>query len=88
MQYIKKDEEQKEKEKDFDAGFKVPETKSIMSDLDSAYMEALREEHKEEMEQDEKEGKPKKKRRGNVICICGAPQCRIGPMQEREGTDA
>jgi hypothetical protein len=85
---IKKEEEQKDKSEDFDAGFKIPETKTVMSELDELYMEALREEHKEEMEQDEKEGKPKKKRRGGVICICGAPGCGIGPMQERQGQDA
>lgn len=87
MQQIKKDEE-KDKSEDFDAGFKPPETKEMVSELDSLYMEALRDEHKEEMEEAEKQGKPKKKRRGNIICICGCPGCGIGPMQQKGGGDA
>lgn len=85
MQQIKKEEKQKEASDDFDAGFKVPDTKNLVNELDSLYMEALREEHKEEMEEADKKGQAKKQRRGGLICCCGAPGCSIGPMEQREG---
>jgi hypothetical protein len=70
----------------FDAGFKIPETKSVLAGL----QDQLRGQHQEEMdEEDKKKGKNKKrqKRPGGEICCCGNPFCRIGPFNQIEGKE-
>jgi len=69
----------KENDDDFDAGFKIPDTKSIMQRL-------LYSEHQEETEEDKKQGKkPKQKPKKSSICMCGSPACGIGPFVETQG---
>ncbi|MHC5536711.1 hypothetical protein ACYOEI_00370 [Singulisphaera rosea] len=73
--------EQKEDDT-FDAGFKLPDTKSILERLEVAAKDELRREHKEEMEKEEKAGK-KRQKRGGSVCCCEDPHCRIGPFIEK-----
>lgn len=70
-----------EKEKDDEiegSGIVIPETKSVSD----ALMGAVQQAHKEETEEDEKQGKPKKQKRGGSICFCMDPNCRIGEFIE------
>ena len=75
---------------DFSAGFKIPETKSVLEKLPDR--NAIQADHQRQMEEeDEKEkkknGKPKKRQRRpkTSICFCGNPHCGIGPFVETEG---
>ena len=75
-------EYQKDEDEDsFDAGFDIPQTKSALNSLQQALWDA----HQEENEEDKKQGKPKKQKRGGVICVCGNPSCGIGGFVERQG---
>lgn len=75
-----------EEENPFDAGFKIPSVKSVLGKLDTAIQtkEQIAKEHQEENEKQGKAKKPKQKR-GGVICCCEDPNCRIGPMMEKQG---
>lgn len=76
--------EQKEEENSFDAGFKLPETKSIQQRLMATNHQLQREDEEEK----EKQGKPQKKRqkpKKTSICFCGHPTCTIGPFVETQG---
>lgn len=75
--------EKQEEDNSFDAGFKIPETKGVLSNLKSAARLA----HMQEQEEDEKAGKPKKKRPRRSICYCEDPSCGIGPFIETQGGD-
>jgi hypothetical protein len=74
----------------FDAGFKIPDTKSILEKLpDRAEIQADHQKQMEEEDEKEKKGgkKPKKRqKRGGTCCFCGVPNCRIGPFVETEGS--
>lgn len=72
---------------DFDAGFKIPETKSTLFEKEKRY-NAHVEQQDEEDKEDKKKGKPKKKKRTAAICCCGNPHCRIGPFSESREGDA
>lgn len=76
-------EKDKEEEDTFDAGFKIPDTKSTIA----ALKQALRTEHQQLTEEEEKQGKGQKEnrrqRQGGAICCCGDTNCRIGPFTER-----
>lgn len=76
-------EDEDDGENPFGAGYKLPETKNVTDNL----ADALRSLHKEEQEEDEKAGKPKKKRPKRQICFCGDPSCGIGPFKETQGGD-
>jgi hypothetical protein len=74
-------------EDSFDAGFKIPDTKSILQRLETSSKDILRQEHKEEMSEEEKPGKQKKRQKpkGGSVCCCEDPNCRIGPFIEKQG---
>lgn len=66
--------------------FKIPEVKSVLGGID-AYKAAVRQEHQELTEEEEKTGKGKQRQRpkGGTVCFCGNPSCGIGPFVERAG---
>lgn len=74
-----------EEEDNFDAGFKIPDTKSALAGLSNA----LYNEHRQIEEEEEKQGTDKAKKRqkpkGGTICVCGHPSCRIGGFVEKQG---
>ncbi len=75
---------------DFDVGFKVPETKTVLGGIDEALRKQselfkAHQDQNEKEEQDEKEGKKRpvrKPKRGGQICMCGNPACGIGEMRQ------
>jgi coproporphyrinogen III oxidase len=71
----------RESEEESDNSFEIviPETKGILDGL----AQAIRQEHQQESEENEKQGKPQKQRRGGTICFCGVEHCRIGPFVEK-----
>lgn len=83
---IMKEQKQETVDDSFEADFKIPETTTLLAELNDVFMEELRAEHKFEMEEIEKNEPNKNKvrqRQGGVICCCGEASCRIGPMMER-----
>lgn len=82
MTNIFKMKPEEEKENDFDCGFKIPDTKSVLSSL----TEQLQKDHQAQSEEEEKNGTKNKRqqKRGGTICMCEEPNCRIGPMIERK----
>ena len=72
-----------DEENDFTAGFKIPETKSVLDDANKF----IREQHQEDMkelEEAEKKGQAKRQKpKPGVICFCLEPSCRIGGFIER-----
>ena len=80
-----KDLDQEQEDDGFDVGFQLPDTQSLLQRLESAEKNELRREHREAMEEEEKQGKPKKRqRRGGTVCMCEDPNCRIGPFLEKQ----
>lgn len=83
--YKVKDNEEKPAD-DFDCGFKIPETKSLLQRMESSFKNVLQQEHEEQTKEDDKKGvKKKQKPRGGTICMCGHPPCGIGPFIEKNG---
>lgn len=83
--YKIKDNEEKSDD-EFDCGFKIPDTKSLLQRLDSSFKEVLQQEHKEQTKEDDKNGvKKKQKPKGGTICMCESPGCSIGPFIEKQG---
>lgn len=84
------DQKQKTNTEDEGTGgldYEIPDTEGVLGDLDSAFKEELKREHKEETEEDEKAakaGRPvkRKQKRGGSICCCGSSTCGIGPFVE------
>lgn len=75
-----------EDDNDFDAGFKIPDTKSFLAKSEAGGLAFEHTQQQEaEDEEDKKKGKPKrKKKQSTAICCCGSPHCRIGPFTETE----
>lgn len=77
-------EQKPEEQNDFDAGFKLPNTKSIQQKIAFGQHQA----QMEEEEKAEKAGQPRKKRqkpKKTCICFCGNPSCTIGEFVETQG---
>ncbi len=86
--FREREPESKEASDSFDSGIVLPDTKSVLSDLEKAFLSELQREHREETKQEDKEGKSSTKKRreqkrGGIICMCMAEGCGIGPMIEK-----
>lgn len=86
--YRDQEQEQEEKQPGIDLGYEIPDVKNAVDWLTAA----IQEEHKQEMEEDEKAkkaGKPRKrvKRAGGQICFCMSPSCTIGEFIQRPDSD-
>lgn len=61
--------------------FQKPETQGTIQ----TGKDLIKQMHILETEEDEKAGKPKKKRPPREVCFCGDPSCGIGPFIASEG---
>lgn len=86
-----KTKDQKDKEDEVQGlDYELPNTKSILDNLENAFIKELQSEHvqatNDKDKEDEAKGKKKQHRRpkGGTICCCQVEGCSIGPFLAKE----